>query len=36
MVVAALVELRLGVNAERRPLEEVAAPLSLDLGAGRG
>jgi len=32
MVVAALVELRLGVNAERRPLEEVAAPLSLDLG----
>jgi MFS family permease len=28
MIVAALVTLRLGVNAERRPLEEVAPPLS--------
>jgi MFS family permease len=36
MVGAALVELRLGIRAERRPLEEVAAPLSLDLGAGPG
>ena len=33
MVGAALVELRLGIRAERRPLEEIAAPLSLDLGA---
>jgi MFS family permease len=29
MLVAAAVELRLGIGAERRPLEEVAAPLSL-------
>jgi MFS family permease len=36
MIIAALVELRLGVRAERRPLEEVAAPLSLDLGVERG
>ena len=28
MIVAALVALKLGVNAERRPLEEVAPPLS--------
>jgi MFS family permease len=28
MIVAALVVLKLGVNAERRPLEEVAPPLS--------
>jgi MFS family permease len=28
MVVAALVEMRLGISAERRPLEEVARPLS--------
>jgi hypothetical protein len=27
-VVAALVEMRLGISAERRPLEEVARPLS--------
>ncbi|HEX9491266.1 MAG TPA: MFS transporter [Stellaceae bacterium] len=33
MVVAALVELKLGINAERRPLEEVAEPLSLHRGA---
>jgi MFS family permease len=36
MVAAALVELRLGISAERRPLEEVAAPLSLDLGGRPG
>jgi MFS family permease len=35
MVAAALVELRLGIRAECRPLEEVAAPLSLDLGVER-
>jgi MFS family permease len=29
MLLAALAELILGINAERRPLEEVAAPLSL-------
>lgn len=29
MVAAALIELVLGIDAERRPLEEVAAPLSL-------
>ena len=29
MLLAALAELVLGINAERRPLEEVAAPLSL-------
>jgi MFS family permease len=34
MVVGALVELVWGVNAEQRPLEEVAAPLSLR-GGGR-
>ena len=28
MIVAALVVLKLGVKAERRPLEEVAPPLS--------
>jgi MFS family permease len=33
MLVAAAVELRLGVAAERRPLEEVAAPLSLRRGS---
>ena len=29
MLAAAATELKLGVNAERQPLEEVAAPLSL-------
>ena len=33
MVVAALVELKLGINAERRPLEDVATPLSAHRGA---
>jgi MFS family permease len=32
MLVAAAVELRLGLSAERRPLEEVAPPLSLHGG----
>ena len=32
MAAAALIELRLGVSAERRPLEEVAAPLTLHAG----
>jgi MFS family permease len=39
MMVAALVTLFLGVDAERKPLEEVCAPLGCDLppgGAGRG
>ena len=30
MIVAALVTLFLGVDAERRPLEQVCAPLGLD------
>ena len=29
VILAALVTLRLGVKAERRPLEEVAPPLSM-------
>ncbi|HEX7969581.1 MAG TPA: MFS transporter [Stellaceae bacterium] len=33
MVVAALVELKLGINAERRSLEDVATPLSAHRGA---
>jgi MFS family permease len=32
MLAAALIELRLGVSAERRPLEEVAAPLTAEGG----
>ncbi|MGO8917767.1 MAG: MFS transporter [Stellaceae bacterium] len=32
MLVAAAVELKLGIDAERRPLEEVASPLSLHRG----
>ena len=34
MVGAAVVELKLGVDAERRPLEEVAAPLSIRRDGG--
>jgi MFS family permease len=32
MLAAAVIELKLGIAAERRPLEEVAAPLSLERG----
>ena len=35
MIIAALVTLRLGVNAECRPLEEVAPPLSVHTGQRR-
>jgi MFS family permease len=34
MVAAAVVELKLGVDAERRPLEEIAAPLSIRRDGG--
>jgi hypothetical protein len=36
VIAAAAIALRYGVDAERRPLEEVAAPLSAAQGAGRG
>ena len=35
LIVAALVTLWLGVNAECRPLEEVAPPLSVHTGQRR-
>lgn len=35
MIVAAIVEAMLGVNAERKSLESIAPPLSSALGEGR-